>query len=50
MLMGLAIVLLVAWVLGFTVFHVAGGIIHILLILALVSFVWSFVSGRRTTV
>ena len=30
----LFVVLLVAWVLGFGVFHVAGALIHILLILA----------------
>ena len=50
MLMGIAVVLVIAWLLGFTVFHVAGGIIHILLVLAVASFIWSFVSGRRTSV
>jgi hypothetical protein len=40
-------VLLIAWVGGFTVFHVAGGLIHLLLILALVSLVMHFLMGRR---
>jgi hypothetical protein len=44
----LAIILLVAWVLGFTVFHVAGGLIHLLLVIALAVFLINFISGRRT--
>ncbi|MGH7515889.1 MAG: lmo0937 family membrane protein [Gemmatimonadales bacterium] len=43
----LAILLLVAWVLGFAVFHIAGGLIHLLLILAVVVFVYRLVTGRR---
>ena len=41
-------ILLIAWVGGFTVFHVAGALIHLLLILALVSLVMHFLMGRRT--
>ncbi len=29
-------------------FHVLGSFIYILLVLALISFVWHFISGRRT--
>jgi hypothetical protein len=43
----LAILLVVAWVLGFAVFKVAGGLIHLLLILAIVVFVYQLVTGRR---
>jgi hypothetical protein len=43
----LAIVLLVAWVLGWAVFKVAGGLIHLLLVIALVVFVYNLVTGRR---
>jgi hypothetical protein len=50
MLMGLGVALLVAWALGFLVFHVAGGIIHLLLLLAVGSIIWHFVTGRRTAV
>jgi hypothetical protein len=39
-------VLLVAWLLGFLAFHVTVGVIHILLILALVSFLAHFFRGR----
>ena len=42
----LFLVLLVAWVLGFAAFHVAGGLIHLLLIVALISLVLHFVRGR----
>ncbi len=42
-------VLLVAWVLGFVVFHVAGGLIHLLLVLGVISVVWHFVRGNRPT-
>jgi len=43
----LAILLLVAWVLGFAVFKIAGGLIHLLLILAVVVLVYRLVTGRR---
>jgi uncharacterized protein DUF5670 len=48
MLVWLAVILLVAWLLGWGVFHVAGGLIHLLLIIALVVFLVNFISGRRT--
>lgn len=48
MLLWLAIILFVAWILGWGVFHVAGGLIHLLLVVALVVFLISFISGRRT--
>jgi hypothetical protein len=43
----LAIVLLVAWVLGWAVFHVAGGLIHLLLVVAVVVFLFNLFTGRR---
>ena len=42
----LFIILLIAWLGGFTVFHVAGGLIHLLLVFALISLVLHFVMGR----
>jgi hypothetical protein len=44
----LAAILVVAWLLGWGVFHVAGGLIHLLLVVALVVFLFNFISGRRT--
>ena len=46
MLFALAVILFLGWLLGFGVFHVAGGLIHILLILAVVSVLWQFIRGR----
>ncbi len=40
-------VLLVMWLLGFTAFHVAGGLIHLLLIVAVISLVVHLFQGRR---
>lgn len=47
MLLWLAIILAIAWALGFVVFHVAGGLIHLLLVIALVVFIINLISGRR---
>ncbi len=43
----IGIVLAVAWVLGFTVFHVAAFGIHILLVLAIISIIFHFLRGSR---
>ena len=43
MFLALFIILLVAWVLGFTTMHVASAAIHLLLILAIVSLIAHFV-------
>jgi hypothetical protein len=50
MWIGIAIVLLLLWAGGFFAFHVAGFLIHILLICAVVAFVIHFITGRRTAV
>ena len=44
----LAVILVIAWIGGFTVFHVAGGLVHLLLLFAVVSVVLHFVLGTRT--
>jgi uncharacterized protein DUF5670 len=49
MLIVLAVILGIAWVLGFTVFHVASGAIHLLVILAIASLIFHFVRGRGTS-
>jgi hypothetical protein len=46
MLWTIFVVLLILWLLGFS-FHVAGGLIHLLLVIALVVLVINLVSGRR---
>ncbi len=42
----IAVVLLVAWALGFFAFHVGGSLIHILLLVAIISLALHFVRGR----
>jgi hypothetical protein len=44
----LFVVLLIAWLGGFTLFHVAGGLIP-LFVLAVISLILHFVMARRTT-
>ena len=46
MLWTIVVVLLVLWLLGFTM-HVAGGLIHVLLVIALVVVVLQLLGGRR---
>ena len=50
MLWTIAVILFILWLLGFVVLHVGGGLIHLLLVVALVIFVINLLSGRRTTV
>lgn len=50
MLMMLAFVLLVLWLLGAFAFNVGGGLIHLLLVIAVIVFLVNLISGRRTTV
>ena len=47
MLWTIVAILLILWLLGFTL-HITGGLIHILLIVAIVVVVINLVSGRRT--
>jgi hypothetical protein len=49
MLWTLIVLLLLFWVLGFA-FDVAGGLVHALLVIALVLFLVNIISGRRTVV
>src|SRR5690242_20809417 len=42
MFLGLAVVFLVLWLLGFFAFHVASGLIHLLIIVAVISFIVHF--------
>ena len=48
MLWTIVAVFLILWLLGFSL-HIGGGLIHLLLVVALVVFVINLVSGRRGT-
>jgi hypothetical protein len=47
MLWTILVILLVLWALGFLVFHVAGGLIHLLLAIAVVVLVVRLIQGKR---
>ena len=48
MLFTLAVILLIAWVLGIAGTYTVGAFIHVLLVVAIVLFVAGLLSGRRT--
>jgi uncharacterized protein DUF5670 len=41
------VILMILWLLGFS-FHVAGSLVHILLVVALVVLIFNLLSGRRS--
>jgi uncharacterized protein DUF5670 len=47
MFLALFFILFVMWLFGWAAFHVAGGLIHLLLILAVISIAVHFMRGRR---
>ncbi|MGO9838254.1 MAG: lmo0937 family membrane protein [Polyangiaceae bacterium] len=47
LLWALAFVFIVLWMLGFFAFHVRSGLIHLLLVIAVVAVVFRLVTGRR---
>ena len=49
MILTIVALLILLWLLGFTVFHL-GAFIHLLLIIALVVFIWDHTVGRRSRV
>lgn len=49
MFLGIALVIFILWALGFFLFPIGGGLIHILLIIAVIAVVWHFVKGRNIT-
>ena len=46
MLWTIFVVLLILWLLGFPL-HVGGGLIHILIVIAVVVLIFNLISGRR---
>ena len=50
MLYTLAVILLIAWLLGMVGTYTIGAFIHVLLVVAIVLFLVGLVSGRRTVV
>ena len=50
MLYTIAVVLLIAWLLGFAGIYTVGSFLHVLLVVALVLFVVGLLSGRRSVI
>ena len=50
MLYTLAVVLIILWLLGLVTSYTMGGLIHILLVIALVMVLVNFISGRKRPV
>ena len=46
MLWTIFVILLILWLLGFTL-HIGGGLIHILIVIAVVVLIINLISGRR---
>jgi len=46
MLLTIALILFILWALGFA-FHIGAGLIHILLVVAIIVIIWHFIAGRR---
>ena len=47
MIWTLAVILFILWLLGFAVFKVAGGLIHLLLVIAVIVVVYRLITGRK---
>ncbi len=47
MIYTIAAVLVALWLLGFLAFHVGGGLIHLLLVIAVIAVVYQLITGRR---
>jgi hypothetical protein len=50
MLFTLAVILLIAWLLGVVGTYTIGAFVHVLLVIALVLFLIGLINGRRTVV
>lgn len=47
MLWAIILILLILWALGFLAFHVGGGLIHLLLVIAVIVLIVWLIQGRR---
>jgi fatty acid desaturase len=46
MLWTIAVILFILWILGFFVVHVGGGLIHLLLVIAVIVIIYRLITGR----
>jgi hypothetical protein len=50
MFLTIGVILILLWALGAFIVPVGGGLIHILLVIAVISVVWHLMSGRRARI
>ena len=50
MLLTLAIILIIAWLLGLVAFHVTAWFIHLVLVVAIIALILHFVRGGRSAI
>ena len=48
MLWTIAVILLVLWALGLVTSYTAGGLVHLLVVIAIIVIVFQFIAGRRS--
>jgi hypothetical protein len=48
MLWTIAVILLVLWALGMVTSYTAGGLVHLLVVIAIIVIVFQFIAGRRS--
>jgi hypothetical protein len=44
----IAVILIIGWLLGMFAFHVTGGLIHLVLVIAVILIILQVISGRRS--
>ena len=48
MLWTIAVIMIILWLLGLVSSYTMGGLIHILLVIAIIVFIFGFIGGRRS--
>ncbi len=43
----IAVILIIAWLIGFVGYHVGGGLIHLLLVIAIIAILLRIIQGKK---
>lgn len=44
----IAVILIISWMIGFVGYQAGGGLIHILLVVAIIAIIFNVISGRKS--
>lgn len=44
----IAVILIIGWMIGFFGYHAGGGLIHILLVIAIIAIIFNVISGKKS--